>query len=174
MSAWFCAALVIQCIIILGTFMLSIYPNPSGLLHWRGGNRLTLKDMVKIGRYQTAKKRNTKYVHSSWWRHHMETFSALLAICAGNSPVPVNSPHKGQWRGALMFTLICARINGWVNNREAGDLRCHRAHYDVIVMSQDVLYQAYEIHDCKTTPISMGSWKRNVTPVSNGVKSFLH
>ena len=39
----------------------------------------------------------------SWWRHQMWTFSALLAICAGNSPVPVNSPHKGQWRGALMF-----------------------------------------------------------------------
>ena len=35
---------------------------------------------------------------------------------------PVNSPHKGQWREALMFSLICARINGWVNNREAGDL----------------------------------------------------
>ena len=47
---------------------------------------------------------------------------------------PVNSPHKGQWRGALMFSLICARINAWVNNREAGDLRRHRAHYDVIVM----------------------------------------
>ena len=47
---------------------------------------------------------------------------------------PVNSPHKGQWRGALMFTLMCARINGWVNNREAGDLRRYRTHYDVIVM----------------------------------------
>ena len=61
-------------------------------------------------------------------------FSALLAHCAGYSPVPVNSPHKGQWRGALMFSLICVWINGWVNNREAGDLRHHRAHYDVIVM----------------------------------------
>ena len=46
----------------------------------------------------------------------------------------VNSPHKGQWRGALMFSLICVWINGWVNNREAGDLRRHGAHYDVIVM----------------------------------------
>ena len=46
----------------------------------------------------------------------------------------MNSPHKGQWRGSLMFTLICARINGWVNNREAGDLRRYRAHYDVFVM----------------------------------------
>ena len=71
----------------------------------------------------------------SWWRHQMETFSALLAICAGNSPVPVNSPHKGQWRGALVFPLIYARINGWVNNGEAGDLRRHRIHYDVTVMT---------------------------------------
>ena len=69
-----------------------------------------------------------------WWRHQMETFSALLALCAGNSPVPVNSPHKGQWRGALMFSLIYAWINDWVNNREAGDLRRQRGHYGVIVM----------------------------------------
>ena len=47
---------------------------------------------------------------------------------------PVNSPHKGQWRGALMFSLICVWINGWVNNPEAGDLSRYRAHYDVIVM----------------------------------------
>ena len=69
----------------------------------------------------------------SRWRHPMETFSALLAICAWNSPV--NSPHIGQWRGAFMFSLIYAWINGWVNNREAGDLRFHRAYYDAIVMS---------------------------------------
>ena len=42
--------------------------------------------------------------------------------------------HKGQWRGVLMFSLICAWTNGWVNNRDAGDLRRHRAHYDVFVM----------------------------------------
>ena len=70
----------------------------------------------------------------TWWRHQMETFSALLALCAGNSPVPVNSPHKGQWRRALMFYLIYDWRNSWVNNREAGDLRRHPAHYHVIVM----------------------------------------
>ena len=70
----------------------------------------------------------------TWWRHQMETFSALLAICARNSPIPVNSPHKGQWRGAFMFSLICVWINGWGNDREAGDLRRNRAYYDVIVM----------------------------------------
>ena len=40
-----------------------------------------------------------------WWRHPMETLSALLALCEGNSPV--NTPHNGQYRGALMFSLIC-------------------------------------------------------------------
>ena len=49
---------------------------------------------------------------------------------------PVNSPHKGQWLGALMFSLICAWINGWLNNRAAGDLRRHRAQYDVFVMAR--------------------------------------
>ena len=47
-----------------------------------------------------------------WWRHQMETFSALLALCAGNSPVTGEVPHKGQWRGSLMFSLI-----GALNNR---------------------------------------------------------
>ena len=52
---------------------------------------------------------------------------------------PVNSPHKGQWRGALMFSLICAWINYWVYNRTTDDLRRHRAHCDVIVMRSDVI-----------------------------------
>ena len=69
----------------------------------------------------------------TWWRHQMETFFALLALCAGNSPVPVTSQHKRQWRGGLMFSLICASINDWVNNRRAGDLRRHCGHYDVSV-----------------------------------------
>ena len=44
------------------------------------------------------------------------------------------NPLKGQWRGALMYYLISAWINGWVNNYEAGDLRRHRAHYDITVV----------------------------------------
>ena len=65
-----------------------------------------------------------QYVSSpltTWWRYLMETFSALL--------------HKRQWHGAFMFSLICVRINGWVNNCEAGDLRRYRAHYDVTIMT---------------------------------------
>ena len=46
----------------------------------------------------------------------------------------VNCPYNGQWRGALMFSLVYGWINGLVNNRDAGDLRRHRAHYDVIVI----------------------------------------
>ena len=47
----------------------------------------------------------------------------------------MNSPHKGQLRGPLMFSLICTRINDWENGREAGDLRRHRTHYDAIVLN---------------------------------------
>ena len=67
----------------------------------------------------------------------------MLAPCAGNSSVPGEFPHKGQWRRALMFSLICARINGWVNNGEAGDSRRHRAHYDVIVMTINYVNPAW-------------------------------
>ena len=88
-------------------------------------------EMLKVSAlYEITSKINNTQISPkfSWWRHQMETFSAFLAICAGNSP------HKGQWRGALMFSLICVWINGGVNNREAGDLRRYRAHYDVSVM----------------------------------------
>ena len=64
------------------------------------------------------------------WKHFPRNWPFVRGIHRS----PVNSPHKGQWRGALMFALICVWINGWVNNREAGDLRRYRAHYDAIVM----------------------------------------
>ena len=64
------------------------------------------------------------------WKH----FPRNWLFVRGIHRSPVNSPHKGQWRTALMFSLICVWINDWVNNREAGDLRRYRAHYDVIVM----------------------------------------
>ena len=64
------------------------------------------------------------------WKH----FPRYRPFVRGIQRTLVNSPHKGQWRGALMFSLICVCINGWVNNRGAGDLRRYRAHYDVTVM----------------------------------------
>ena len=68
------------------------------------------------------------------WKH----FPCYWLLVPGIQRPPVNSPHKGQGRGALMFSLICAWINGWVNNREAGDLTRHHAHYVVSVMNEIV------------------------------------
>ena len=72
--------------------------------------------------------------HGSWWVHQMETFSVLLAFVNGIHQWLVDSPHKGQWRGALIFSLICAWTNSWANNQDAGDLRHHHAHYDITIM----------------------------------------
>ena len=73
-----------------------------------------------------------------WWHHDdvikWKHFPRNWPFVRGIHRSPVNSPHKGQWRGAFMFSLICVWINGWVNNREAGDLRHYRIHYDVTVM----------------------------------------
>ena len=75
------------------------------------------------------------------WKH----FPRYWPFVRGIHRSPVNSPHKGQWRGALMFSLICAWINTWVNNREAGDLRRYRNHYDVTVMD-DPFYRLIYIY----------------------------
>ena len=64
------------------------------------------------------------------WKHFPRNWPFVREIHRS----PVNFPHKGQWRGASMFSLIYAWINDWVNNREAGDLRRQHGHYDVIVM----------------------------------------
>ena len=77
------------------------------------------------------------------WKH----FPRYWPFVRGIHRSPVCSPHKGQWRGALMFSLICAWINGWVNNREAGDLRRHRAHYDVTVMIRTFFIQNNEFEN---------------------------
>ena len=58
--------------------------------------------------------------HIAWWRHQMETFSALLALCAGNSPVTGAFPAQGPVTRSFDVSLICAWINSWVNNREWG------------------------------------------------------
>ena len=64
------------------------------------------------------------------WKH----FPHCWPFVRGIHRSPVNSPHKGQWRGALTFSLICAWTSGWINNQDAEDSRRHRAHYGVTVM----------------------------------------
>ena len=93
---------------------------------------------------------NTENV-SIWWRHHVpcpwehalmlygdviewKHFPSYWLFVRGIHRSPVNSPHKGQWRGTLMFSLTCAWPNTWANNEGADDLKGHRAHYDVIAM----------------------------------------
>ena len=71
------------------------------------------------------------------WKH----FPRYWPFVRGIHRSPVNS----QWRGALMFSLICVWINGWANNDEAGDLRRYRAHYDVTLMIMDMLWENYQI-----------------------------
>ena len=70
------------------------------------------------------------------WKH----FRRCRHFVRGIHRSPMKPPHKGQWRGALMVSLICAWLNAWVNNREVGDLRRHRAHYYVILMINLELY----------------------------------
>ena len=71
-------------------------------------------------------------------------FPCYWPFVRGNHRSPANSPHKGRWRGALMFSSICAWINGWLNNREAGDLRRHRAHYGVIAMTLCIMNKVWQ------------------------------
>ena len=91
-----------------------------------------------------------KHRAKPWGGHHMATLSTKLAmhddvIKWKHFPrywpfvrvihrSPVNSPHEGQWRGVLMFSSIYTWTNRWTNNGDAGDLRRHSAHYNVIVM----------------------------------------
>ena len=112
-----------------------IYQNVSQML-WHEMHVNTFPDAQKSSKHvgssifeqQVSPLQNLR----SWWRHQMETFSASLALCAeGIRRSPVNSPHKGQWRGALVFSLICA-----MNKRlsKQSYLRRHRAHYGVTVL----------------------------------------
>ena len=65
----------------------------------------------------------------------MEPFSVLLALCAGNSTVTGEFSSQRPVTHSFDVSLIYAWINVWVNNREPGDLRRYRAHYDVTIMA---------------------------------------
>ena len=89
---------------------------------------------------------------------------------------PVNSPHKGQWSGALMFSLICPWINAWVDNCEAGGLRRHLVHYDVTTWSSNELQTldswAWYLHNapnngCRAKhPIASPWWRHQMETFS--------
>ena len=126
-----------------------------GLSPWgESGDRTPTARTAALTRYRYATQptRSHQFTcniqwHTSFkWNHFPRYWPFVRAIHRW----PVNSPHKGQWRGALMFSLICAWINGWVNNRDAGDLRRYSVHYDVTVM------------DCEPPGISKGTYIKYV------------
>ena len=69
----------------------------------------------------------------SWWRHHMETFFALLALCARNSPVTGEFPSQRPVTRSFDVFFDLPPNKRWANNQEARDLRRHCTHYDVVV-----------------------------------------
>ena len=98
------------------------------LLH--GHNRLVNWTPCSRMREQANKTKQSEMNDVNKWKHYPSYWPFVWGIHRST----VNSPHKGQWRGALMFPWICAWINGGVNNRQAGHLRRHRAHHDVTIM----------------------------------------
>ena len=94
-------------------------------------------------------------------------FPRYWSFVRGIHRSPVISPHKSQWRGALVFSLICTRINGWINNREAGDLRRHRAHYAVTVLMFQIwltLNSMIELVTVEPPVTQWVTWIGNHTP----------
>ena len=81
----------------------------------------------------------------------------------------VNSSHKGQWRGALMYSLICAWTNRWANNGDADDLRRHRAHYEVIVTLISLRISGR--HDISTGIIAHIRWNDYIV---RNIQSFFY
>ena len=113
-------------------------------------------------------------VSTPWWSHQMETFSALLAFVRVIHRWPVNSSHKGQWRGALMFSLICAWTETGANNGDAADFRRYRVYFDVIVMQEG--YPDRKVHGACMGP----TWGRqdpggpHVGPMNLAIRVLLY
>ena len=106
------------------------------------------RDLMESARLMLALCQKRHYDDVIKWNH----FPRYWPFVQGIHWSPVNSLHKGQWRGALMIYLIRGWINGWVNNREAGDMRRHLVHYDVTVM----LWTQWQ-------PMCIWIWPRQIT-----------
>ena len=112
---------------------LSCFRVETGLLCWRNFLSLVAPEFV-FSECQNEHPVNDYFIHDDVikWNH----FPCYRPFVWEIHRSAMNSPHKGQWRGALIFSLIRAWTNSWVYNRGAAcDLRRHRAHGDVRVMS---------------------------------------
>ena len=95
---------------------------------------------------------------SPWW--------PFMMTSANGNILRVIDPLCGQWREALMFSLICAWINDGINSRETSNLRHHRAHYDVIVI---ILGSFYSYSMFYRTMVSPGN---HCCQLTTGVRSL--
>ena len=87
------------------------------------------------GEYSCISKHHIRPMcHKTWWRHQMEPFSALLAICAGNSPVPGEFPAQRPVTRSFDVLFDLRLIKRLPKQSWGWWLRRHRAHYDVIAM----------------------------------------
>ena len=102
------------------------------------------------------------------FQQHMETFSAFLALREGNSPVTWDFPSLRPVTRSFEGFVICAKINGWINNHETGDLRCHRVHYDITV----TLTTKHVIYGFNHSPAEMAIY--SVIPQSRTIILVLH
>ena len=112
-------------------------------LHWRPTDTVAIRFLIflnllrKTNIPEMTPEKNPLFMMTS----SNGNFPRYWPFVRGIHRSTVNFPHKGQWCGALMFSLICVWTNGWVNNRDAGDLRHHRVHYDATVM-----YHPHHLH----------------------------
>ena len=91
------------------------------------------------------------------WKHFLRHWPFVRGI----HRLPVNSPHKGKWRGALMFSLTSVWSNVWVSNREAGDLRRHRDNYDVTVMMFQIALSKFNSSCIEFPNVISSRWIHN-------------
>ena len=112
------------------TKLLNIFAHVQNIIWRKQPKFMPDRDSSTVGRVEEMCSQGGYLTHDDVIKWKL--FPRYWPFVRGIPRPPANSPHKGQWRGALMFSLIRAWINGWVNNGEAGDLRRHRAHFDFI------------------------------------------
>ena len=103
----------------------------------------------------------------------METFSALLVLCAGNSAVTGEFPSQRSATRSFAVSLICAWRKSWVNNRDAGDLRRHRAHYDVTVIKGVDFIKSYGHRDADEISLERWRWCQSENCSAKIVKTLV-
>ena len=113
----------------------------------KGGARSMTETTAPSGWIQAGESRTRGHDDVIKWEH----FPRYCLFVWGIHLSPENSPHKRQWRGALIFfSMICPWRNGWANHRDAGDLRRPRANFHVTVM--------WRVNPARFTDLNVSAW----------------